>query len=57
VVLTGEGADELFAGYHHLRELDEESLRDALVDGVSAREDWASSITTKSPEEENAVGA
>ncbi len=35
VVLTGEGADELFAGYHHLRELDEETLRAALVDGVA----------------------
>ncbi len=34
VVLTGEGADELFAGYHHLRELDHEALRDALTSGV-----------------------
>ncbi len=36
MVLTGEGADELFAGYHHLRELSEDDLRDALVDGVEA---------------------
>ena len=35
VVLTGEGADELFAGYHHLRALDEEALREALVEGVA----------------------
>ena len=34
VVLTGEGADELFAGYHHLRELDVAALRDALVSGI-----------------------
>ncbi len=36
VVLTGEGADELFAGYHHLRSLDVEALRHALADGVDA---------------------
>ncbi len=36
VVLTGEGADELFAGYHHLRSLDVAALRDALADGVDA---------------------
>ena len=34
VVLTGEGADELFAGYHHLRGLSVEELRDELVRGV-----------------------
>ncbi|QWC85840.1 asparagine synthase (glutamine-hydrolyzing) [Nocardioidaceae bacterium] len=34
VVLTGEGADELFAGYHHLRELDAEQLDAALVEGI-----------------------
>ena len=34
VVLTGEGADEIFAGYHHLREMDVDELRTALADGV-----------------------
>ncbi len=34
VVLTGEGADELFAGYHHLRGLDEEQLAAAIADGI-----------------------
>ena len=35
VVLTGEGADELFAGYHHLRELDVDALQAALAEGVA----------------------
>ena len=35
VVLTGEGADELFAGYDHLRELAEDDLRDELLRGVA----------------------
>ncbi|KQT89693.1 hypothetical protein ASG49_16750 [Marmoricola sp. Leaf446] len=34
VVLTGEGADELFAGYHHFRDLDAVALGEALADGV-----------------------
>ena len=36
VVLTGEGADELFAGYHHFRAMDADALRTALADGVDA---------------------
>ena len=36
VVLTGEGADELFAGYAHFRDIvDAPDLREALLDGVS----------------------
>ncbi len=34
VVLTGEGADELFAGYHHLRGLPPDRLRDELERGI-----------------------
>lgn len=34
VVLTGEGADELFAGYDHLRSVDHDTLAEALMAGV-----------------------
>jgi asparagine synthase (glutamine-hydrolysing) len=34
VVLTGEGADELFAGYAHYRDIASHDLRAALVDSV-----------------------
>jgi asparagine synthase (glutamine-hydrolysing) len=36
VVLTGEGADELFAGYDHYRDLPEASLRAELVRNISS---------------------
>ncbi len=36
VVLTGEGADELFAGYDHYRDIPEASLRAELVRNVSS---------------------
>lgn len=35
VVLTGEGADELFAGYAHHREMSDVALRAELLDGVT----------------------
>lgn len=35
VVLTGEGADELFAGYDHLRAVPDEDLRAVLLAGVA----------------------
>ncbi len=35
VVLTGEGADELFAGYAHLRDIDEALLADELIASVA----------------------
>ncbi|MGH3359194.1 MAG: asparagine synthase (glutamine-hydrolyzing) [Nocardioidaceae bacterium] len=34
VVLTGEGADELFAGYDHLRAVDHDTLQEELMTGV-----------------------
>jgi asparagine synthase (glutamine-hydrolysing) len=35
VVLTGEGADELFAGYIYFRDIDPDRLHDELIDNVN----------------------
>jgi len=32
VVLTGEGADELYAGYHYLKHFDDDALHDELIE-------------------------